>query len=99
MGIICKTQKQAEDVYARVQSREHKIYLLSPESAAFVKGVVICTAHMAKGLEFDHVIVPDATDRNYNSIIDKSMLYVACTRAMHKLTVTGVKRMTRFIKV
>ena len=41
---------------------------------------------MAKGLEFDEVIIPQTDDKNYHSNIDKSMLYVAATRAMHKLT-------------
>jgi len=43
-------------------------------------------------------LVPNATDSNYATTIDKSMLYVACTRAMHRLTVTFVKKVTRFIK-
>ena len=41
---------------------------------------------MAKGLEFDEVIVPDADNRNYGSDYDRNLLYIACTRAMHKLT-------------
>ena len=43
---------------------------------------------MAKGLEFDEVIIPQTDDRNYHSEIDRSMLYVAVTRAMHRLTLT-----------
>jgi DNA helicase-2/ATP-dependent DNA helicase PcrA len=53
-----------------------------------VKGIIITSAHMAKGLEFDEVIIPQTNDKNYHSNIDKSMLYVATTRAMHKLTLT-----------
>jgi DNA helicase II / ATP-dependent DNA helicase PcrA len=64
---------------------------------SFRMGVVVCTAHMAKGLEFDQVIVPDASDKNYNSLIERNMLYVACTRAMHKLVLTHTNEMTRFI--
>jgi len=98
MGIICKTQTQAQELYKSIKSREYKSYLLTSQSASFIKGIVICTAHMAKGLEFDHVIVPEADDDNYASTIDKRMLYVACTRAMHRLTVTSSKKLTRFIK-
>ncbi|MCM3626851.1 ATP-binding domain-containing protein [Paenibacillus glycanilyticus] len=43
---------------------------------------------MAKGLEFDQVIVPFASESNYNSELDRSMLYIACSRAMHALAVT-----------
>ena len=41
-----------------------------------------------QGLEFDEVIIPQTDDKNYHSNIDKSMLYVATTRAMPKLTLT-----------
>lgn len=40
---------------------------------------------MAKGLEFDYVIVPFADKSTYQTEVDKSLLYIACTRAMHKL--------------
>jgi DNA helicase-2/ATP-dependent DNA helicase PcrA len=53
---------------------------------------------MAKGLEFDEVIIPQANDRNYNSEIDRSMLYVGVTRAMHKLTVTYHGKLSEILK-
>lgn len=40
----------------------------------------------AKGLEFDAVIIPDIDDETYlNTPLDRAMLYVAATRAMHEL--------------
>jgi DNA helicase-2/ATP-dependent DNA helicase PcrA len=51
---------------------------------------------MAKGLEFDEVIVPQATASNYRSEIDRGMLYVAATRAMHRLTLTHSGDFTEF---
>lgn len=98
MGIICKTQKQAEHLHRQLQSAGFKVYLLSVQSDVFRKGVVICTAHMAKGLEFDHVLVPEASEENYATAVDKSMLYVACTRAMHQLSVTCVGTLTSFLQ-
>jgi hypothetical protein len=32
--------------------------------------------------------VPFCSDKQYNAVIDRHMLYVACTRAMHRLTPT-----------
>lgn len=87
LGIICKTQKQVELLYAGLKSH-HNINLLNAESVAFGSGIVITTAHLAKGLEFDQVIVPFCTDKNYATEPDRQMLYVACTRAMHKLFIT-----------
>ena len=43
---------------------------------------------MAKGLEFDQVIIPHVTAKNYHTDLDRSLLYIAVTRAMHGLTLT-----------
>lgn len=86
LGIICKTLRQATDAYQALEAPG--IYLLTDESTTFKEGIIITTAHLAKGLEFDEVIVPFASARTYKTEVDKSMLYVACTRAMHQLTLT-----------
>jgi DNA helicase-2/ATP-dependent DNA helicase PcrA len=86
MGIICKTLRQAKQAHQALEAPG--IYLLTEDSTTFKEGVIITTAHLAKGLEFDAVIVPFASARTYKTAVDKSMLYVACTRAMHELTLT-----------
>lgn len=88
LGIICKTEQQARQMADMLKSYANDISFLSSQSSAFVQGIVITSAHMAKGLEFDEVIIPQTDERNYRSEIDKSMLYVAVTRAMHRLTLT-----------
>jgi DNA helicase-2/ATP-dependent DNA helicase PcrA len=84
LGIICKTRDQAAYLHNTLQFPE--VHLLTAESTSFREGIVLTTAHLSKGLEFDEVIVPFASERNYNTEVDKSMLYIACTRAMHRLT-------------
>ncbi|GAA4031047.1 UvrD-helicase domain-containing protein [Hymenobacter glaciei] len=86
LGIICKTLRQAEEAFRVLEAPG--IYLLTDESTSFKEGIIITSAHLAKGLEFDEVIVPFASARTYKTEVDKSMLYVACTRAMHQLTLT-----------
>lgn len=97
LGIICKIQEQAEFVFDAL--RAHDVHLLTPESSSFYEGVIVTTAHLAKGLEFDRVIIPFTSANNYRTDVDKSMLYIACTRAMHELTLTYAKACTAFIKV
>lgn len=97
LGIICKTQKQAQELFTNLQSSGCNIDLLDEKSESFHQGVLVCGAHMAKGLEFDWVIVPNVTNINYNNPIDKNMLYVACTRAMHKLVLTYCKEASGFV--
>lgn len=95
LGIICKTPDQAEFLYREVQTPG--THLLTPDSTSFKEGVIITTAHLAKGLEFDEVIIPFASARNYKTDVDRSMLYIACTRAMHQLTLTYSKALSPFI--
>ncbi|MCW4149616.1 AAA family ATPase [Halomonas sp. 18H] len=90
LGIICKTQKQARKVFEALDGRFERLQLLGEHSQAFGRGIIACTAHMAKGLEFDRVIVPDASASHYTSDMDRNLLYVACTRAMHRLALTHV---------
>lgn len=97
LGVICKTQKQAEGTFAALRAAGHDAHLLGAGSSAFRRGVIVCTAHMAKGLEFDQVVVPEASDRNYHTAMDRNLLYVACTRAMHKLVLTFTGAPSRFV--
>ncbi len=97
MGIICKSQKQADKLYRALEEMHSDIYLLNSESVAFVNGIVVATAHMAKGLEFDHVIVPGVNTSTYRNDVDKNMLYIACTRAMHRLNLTHTGEKTNFL--
>ena len=54
-------------------------------------GVVIMTLAMAKGLEFDHVIIPDASATVYpDTPLARRRLYTAVSRAMHRATLLAV---------
>ena len=67
LGIICKTEQQARKMADMLKSYANDISFLSSQSSAFVQGIVITSAHMAKGLEFDEVIIPQTDERNYRS--------------------------------
>jgi DNA helicase-2/ATP-dependent DNA helicase PcrA len=95
LGIICKTLRQAEKAHQALNAPG--VHLLTEESTTFKEGVIITTTHLAKGLEFDEVIVPFVSAQNYKTEVDKNMLYVACTRAMHKLTLTYSGTLTSFL--
>ncbi|MGI4873894.1 MAG: HelD family protein [Janthinobacterium lividum] len=92
LGILCKTHRQAAQVYQALQASG--VQLLTAASTAFKEGVVITTAYLAKGLEFDEVIVPFASATTYQTEVDRGLLYVACTRAMHQLTLTYSQALT-----
>ncbi|MEX1211334.1 MAG: UvrD-helicase domain-containing protein [Balneolaceae bacterium] len=98
LGILCKTQKQAKALHAYLGKNGEDAHLLSPGSSTLKAGVLITSAHLAKGLEFDQVIVPHATKENYRTDVDRSMLYIACTRAMHLLTLTSCGEVSDLIR-
>ncbi len=98
LGIITKTQEQADKLYQHLQDPDLTIKLLNPGSVAFGGGIVITTAHLAKGLEFDQVIVPFCNSKNYRTKPDRQMLYVACTRAMHALELTCTGALSPFLQ-
>jgi DNA helicase-2/ATP-dependent DNA helicase PcrA len=97
LGIVCKTVAQARSLYRALSEAGVALTFLDYDSAAFSGGIVITSAHISKGLEFDTVIVPDVDDANYANEMDRCMLYIACTRAMHELHLTHDGRLSRFL--
>ncbi|RAL24103.1 HelD family protein [Thermoflavimicrobium daqui] len=95
LGIVCKTADMAERVYRNLEDLSEHVCLLDFQSETFPAGIAVTTAHLAKGLEFDGVIVPFANA--YQSELDRHLLYVACTRAMHRLVVTYVGSPSPFL--
>lgn len=98
LGIVCKTEVLAKELSEKLKAYADDVYFLSGRSNAFVQGIIVTSAHLAKGLEFDEVIVPQADRNNYRSEIDRSMLYVAVTRAIHKLTLSYCGGLSDFIR-
>ena len=86
LGIIMKTEEDAQRLFDEL-AQQDKINLITPESKRFEDGITITSVRMSKGLEFDQVILPGANKKRYHSEYDRSLLYVACTRAMHQLQI------------
>lgn len=89
LAIVCKTDTQAQNLSQALSSWGARIPLLGrdpmPES-----GVVIASVRVAKGREFDSVIVPYAKNLCSNESLDRRLLYVAATRAMHQLSILSI---------
>lgn len=98
LGIILKSDSEADAIYNALK-QEYNVNLISSESSSFTKGVSITSVKMSKGLEFDEVIVPSVNNKTYCSDYDRSLLYIACTRAMHKLKLTYVGELTQLIGI
>ncbi len=84
IGLICKTESNSIRLYERIKHRLD-IQLIRNGSMSDLQGVFVIPVYMSKGLEFDAVLICDADKQNYNTEDDKNLLYVACTRALHRL--------------
>jgi DNA helicase-2/ATP-dependent DNA helicase PcrA len=86
IGLICKTEKDASVLYERLKMRM-TLRFIDHDSAAELKGTLVLPIYMAKGLEFDAVLICDADGEHYRTEGDKGLLYIACTRALHRLNI------------
>lgn len=99
LGIILKTNIAARELFERLSAElDVPVQLISPESSSFRNGVSITSVQMSKGLEFDQVVIPRASRQTYCSEYDRGLLYIACTRAMHELTLLFSGAPTEFIR-
>lgn len=84
IGLICKSEKNGLSLFAGLKDRMD-VQFIANDSTGDLRGVFIIPVYMSKGLEFDAVLICDADAENYNSEDDKKLLYIACTRALHRL--------------
>ena len=71
------------------------VQVLGKDSDLPATGVVLLPLRVAKGLEFDHVVIPDAQAEVYpDTPLCRRRLYTAISRAMHRVTVLSQGPMT-----
>jgi len=88
IAIICKTPKECKTVHNELKKNEQlNIKLLEGKEEQYDNTIVIVPSYLSKGLEFDAVIIINIDDV-YNEVeLDLKLLYVAMTRAQHRLHV------------
>lgn len=96
IAIICKNDKEALSVYKTLISKGIDVKHITSKENDYSGGLVVLTSALSKGLEFDAVMINDASDNIYSSssITDMHLLYVACTRPLHELNVIYTKNIT-----
>lgn len=95
-AVICKTESEVNKVVKQLNSRGLNVNSLSSNDKEYSGKVFVLTSASAKGLEFDTVIVNDASDNVYSidSEVDMHLLYVASTRALHEQVILYDKQIT-----
>lgn len=82
IAIICKTAKESEQVYNQLKDYL-PIRLIEKGTISFEPGLLVIPSYLAKGIEFDAVLLYNVA--KYNRESERRLLYTACTRAMHEL--------------
>ena len=87
IAILCKNQKECSQVFQTLKKNGIESQILNEDSK--INGIMISTIQDSKGLEFDSVILNDASNKNFDStsLVDMKLLYVAMTRGMHNMTI------------
>lgn len=89
IAVICKTDKEAENTYKSLSNCGIDITHIKASDVDYNGGVFVLTSALSKGLEFDAVLINDASSKVYdeNNMDDMHLLYVAETRALHELDI------------
>jgi DNA helicase II / ATP-dependent DNA helicase PcrA len=99
IAVICKTAAESQKVFEALNKETAEpVQLITKESVEFRPGILVIPVYLAKGIEFDAVILYDASGNQYHRENERKLLYTACTRAMHALHLYCLGKMSPFIK-
>ncbi|MBU3135722.1 AAA family ATPase [Clostridium gasigenes] len=89
IAVICKNKANCEFIYNKLKQKDPSVNIIDSDASEFKLGINVISSYLAKGLEFDGVIVADG--ENYLFDLDKNLFYTVCTRALHELHVFSTK--------
>ncbi|MGD7054313.1 RNA polymerase recycling motor HelD [Sutcliffiella horikoshii] len=90
IAIICKSSEESGRAFEALSPEIKNLKLLKMNSMEYEQGVVVVPSYLSKGIEFDAVIIYNASDEVYGDESLRRVFYTACTRAMHYLEVCSV---------
>ncbi|WP_082705824.1 ATP-binding domain-containing protein [Aneurinibacillus thermoaerophilus] len=75
----------------------YRFVLSKKRPTYFEAGILVIPSYLAKGIEFDAVIVYNGSQAQYGRDSERKLFYTVCTRAMHELHVYFIGEMSPFI--
>ncbi len=98
IAIICKSAEESLGAYEALAGSVQGLKLLKSSSLEYEQGVVVVPSYLSKGIEFDAVIIYDASESVYGDESLRRTFYTACTRAMHELHLYSVGEPNPFLQ-
>ncbi|HET7657376.1 MAG TPA: RNA polymerase recycling motor HelD, partial [Bacillales bacterium] len=84
IAVICKTLAESRKAYEALKENL-PVQFMDQQTYSFQKGILVIPAYLAKGIEFDAVLIYNASEDVYGREAERNLFYTACTRAMHDL--------------
>lgn len=99
IAIIGKDIEECKRIKKKIDKYNKNIKLIQSKDSEYSAGISIVPSYLAKGLEFDSVILFNVNSEKYqNTVLDIKLLYVAITRAMSKLDVFYTGKIAEIMK-
>ncbi|MBB6690378.1 UvrD-helicase domain-containing protein [Cohnella xylanilytica] len=99
VAVITRTAAESQEAYDRLAALGcESLQLATKKTTAYGKGTLVIPAYLAKGVEFDAVLIYDASSRTYRRESERKLFYTACTRAMHRLRLYAAGEWTPFVR-
>ncbi|GEO46950.1 RNA polymerase recycling motor HelD [Companilactobacillus kimchii] len=96
-AIIAKTLEDAEHLHDQLKENGVKSTLIRSENQRLAAGTIVLPSFLAKGLEFDAVIMWDASKDKFSED-EQQLVYTIASRAMHKLTITSIGEFSQLLQ-
>ncbi|MBH5316473.1 ATP-binding domain-containing protein [Paenibacillus sp. GSMTC-2017] len=84
ISIIGRTERESYDIHQYLIANGMEASLVQSKQPTYGGGLTVVPVYLSKGLEFDAVLIADVGAEAYETM-DAKLLYVGCTRALHKL--------------
>lgn len=99
MAVITKDDKEANNFYRILQKNsKYKFGIVTEKNDKCEEDFLIIPSYLTKGLEFDCTILLNPSEDRYSeSLLDKKLLYVSLTRALHMEFIIKLDSITKLI--
>lgn len=97
IAVICQDENETDEVTEALK-QYLPVQKMTGEDAVFVQGMMVLPIVLAKGLEFDTVLLWNPIEEHYPMTDGNGkLLYVAATRALHELGIVVVGQMSELL--
>lgn len=99
IAIIGKDINECNNIKKKIQKYNKNVKLIQSKDSEYHAGISIVPSYLAKGLEFDSVILFNVNNEKYQeNVLDIKLLYVAITRAMSKLDIFFTDEISKILE-